>query len=222
MFSLPWLELTRFKRHTITRLAMIVVAVIPAIYGGLYLASNWDPTNHLDRLQAAVVNEDTGAEKPNSDGERLNAGDELVDKITPKGEGGFDWQETSAQEAKDGLAEGKYFAILEIPSNFSKRLVSTGGDAPEQAGLELRTDDAHSFIVGQLSGTVLAEIKAGLNETTTSEYVSQVYVGFNDIHSSIQKAADGASDLHDGAVELHDGSGKLAKGAHDLDKGVGD
>ncbi|MCT1767660.1 YhgE/Pip domain-containing protein [Brevibacterium casei] len=222
MFSLPWLELTRFKRHTITRLAMIVVAVIPAIYGGLYLASNWDPTNHLDRLQAAVVNEDTGAEKPNSDGERLNAGDELVDKITPKGEGGFDWQETSAQEAKDGLAEGKYFAILEIPSNFSKRLVSTGGDDPEQAGLELRTDDAHSFIVGQLSGTVLAEIKAGLNETMTSEYVSQVYVGFNDIHSSIQKAADGASDLHDGAVELHDGSGKLAKGAHDLDKGVGD
>ncbi len=222
MFSLPWLELTRFKRHTITRLAMIVVAVIPAIYGGLYLASNWDPTSHLDRLQAAVVNEDTGAEKPNSDGERLNAGDELVDKITPKGEGGFDWQETSAQEAKDGLADGKYFAILEIPSDFSKQLVSTGGDDPEQAGLELRTDDAHSFIVGQLSGTVLAQIKAGLNETTTSEYVSQVYVGFNDIQSSMAKAADGANDLHDGAVELHDGSGKLAKGAHDLDKGVGD
>jgi hypothetical protein len=42
MFSLPWLELSRFKRHTITRLAMIVIAVIPAIYGGLYLASNWN------------------------------------------------------------------------------------------------------------------------------------------------------------------------------------
>ena len=34
MFSLPWLELSRFKRHTITRLAMIVIAIIPAIYGG--------------------------------------------------------------------------------------------------------------------------------------------------------------------------------------------
>ena len=126
MFSLPWLELTRFKRHTITRLAMIVVAVIPAIYGGLYLASNWDPTSHLDRLQAAVVNEDTGAEKPNSDGERLNAGDELVDKITPKGEGGFDWQETSAQEAKDGYrpdfeseaaAEEREAKAAKAPSN---------------------------------------------------------------------------------------------------------
>ncbi|WP_309132722.1 YhgE/Pip domain-containing protein [Brevibacterium sp.] len=222
MFSLPWLELTRFKRHTITRLAIIVVAVIPAIYGGLYLASNWAPTDHLDRLQAAVVNHDTGAEKPKSDGERINAGDELVDKITPEGEGGFDWQETSAKEADEGLAEGRYFAILEIPSNFSERLVSTGGDDPEQAGLELRTDDAHNYIVGQLAGTVLGEIKSGLNETTTSEYVSEVYVGFNDIHSSMEKAADGASQLNDGAVELHDGTGTLAQGAHDLDKGVGD
>src|SRR5690625_2346748 len=93
MFSLPWLELSRFKRHAITRLAMIVIAVIPAIYGGLYLASNWSPTDNLDKLQAAVVNEDTGAEKPDSDGETLHAGDELVDEITPEGEGGFDRSE---------------------------------------------------------------------------------------------------------------------------------
>ena len=46
MFSLPWLELSRFKRHAITRLAMIVIAVIPAIYGGLYLASNWRSEEH--------------------------------------------------------------------------------------------------------------------------------------------------------------------------------
>src|SRR5699024_883035 len=70
--------------HAITRLAMIVIAVIPAIYGGLYLASNWSPTDNLDKLQAAVVNEDTGAEKPDSDGETLHAGDELVDEITPE------------------------------------------------------------------------------------------------------------------------------------------
>lgn len=222
MFSLPWLELSRFKRHTITRLAIVVVMVIPAIYGGLYLASNWAPTDHLDRLQAAVVNSDRGAEKPGTDGERLEAGQELVDTITPQGEGGFDWEETSPEKANDGLASGKYFAILEIPKDFSERLVSTAGDDPEQAGLELRTDDAHSFIVGQLAGTVLGEIKAGLNETTTSQYVSQVYVGFNDIHSSMQKAADGATKLKDGTIELHDGTGTLAKGAHTLDSGVGD
>ncbi|MCI4012465.1 YhgE/Pip domain-containing protein [Brevibacterium sp. ZH18] len=227
MFSLPWLELTRFKRHTITRLAIIVVAIIPAIYGGLYLASNWAPTDNLDKLQAAVVNADEGAEKPDSgsksgkSGEELHAGDELVDKITPKGEGGFDWQETSLKEANDGLAEGKYFAVLEIPKNFSERLVSTGGDDPEQAGLQLRTDDAHNFIVGQMAGTILSEIKTGLNETTTAEYVSQVYLGFNDIHSSTEKAVDGAKQLNEGATDLHDGTGDLADGAHTLDDGVG-
>lgn len=221
MFSLPWLELSRFKRHTITRLAMIVIAVIPAIYGGLYLASNWNPTDHLDQLQAAVVNEDTGAKKPNSDGETLQAGDELVDEITPKGEGGFDWADVSQEEADEGLAEGKYFAVLEIPSDFSERLVSTGGDDPERAGLQLRTDDAHNFIVGQVAGTVLNEIKSGLNQTTTAEYVNEVYLGFNDIHSQTEKAADGSADLHDGTVDLHDGTGELVDGATELDKGVG-
>jgi hypothetical protein len=52
MFSLPWLELSRFKRHTITRLAMIVIIVIPSIYGGLYLASNWNPTDRPPRQTA--------------------------------------------------------------------------------------------------------------------------------------------------------------------------
>ncbi|GAA1862364.1 YhgE/Pip domain-containing protein [Brevibacterium marinum] len=221
MFSLPWLELSRFKRHTITRLAIIVVAVIPAIYGGLYLASNWAPTDNLDQLKAAVVNTDEGAERPKSDGEELHAGDELVDQITPEGEGGFDWQETSAKEAEDGLAEGEYFAVLEIPSNFSERLVSTGGNDPDQAGLNLRTDDAHNFIVGQVAGTILNEIKSSLNATTTAEYVSEVYLGFNDIHSSTEQAVDGASQLNDGAVDLHDGTGELSDGAHTLDEGVG-
>src|SRR5699024_5111949 len=94
----------------------------------------WSPTDNLDKLQAAVVNEDTGAEKPDSDGETLHAGDELVDEITPEGEGGFDWEETSQEEADEGLAEGKYFAVLEIPSNFSERLVSTGATTRSRQG----------------------------------------------------------------------------------------
>src|SRR5699024_12008648 len=53
MFSLPWFELSRFKRHAITRLATIVIAVIPALYGGLSLASSWSPTDNLDKPPAA-------------------------------------------------------------------------------------------------------------------------------------------------------------------------
>lgn len=64
MLSLPWLELSRFRRTTLTRLAMVVIMVIPSLYAGLYLASNWDPTGNLDNLRAAVVNLDRGAEKP--------------------------------------------------------------------------------------------------------------------------------------------------------------
>src|SRR5699024_870745 len=214
MFSLPWLELSRFKRHAITRLAMIVIAVIPAIYGGLYLASHWSPTDTLDKPQAAVVNEDTGAEKPDSDGETLHAGDELVDEITPEGEAGFDWEENSEEEADEGLAEGKYFAVLEIPSNFSERLVSTGGDDPEQAALPLRTDDAHHSITGPMAGTVLARRPTRRNQTTAAA-AAQARVG-----SVVRRA--GAGELVDGTTELDGGVGKLQKGIGELDDGAGE
>ena len=46
-FSLPGLELARFRRATITRLALLAVILVPLIYGGLYLASNSDPLSRL-------------------------------------------------------------------------------------------------------------------------------------------------------------------------------
>ncbi|TDT34336.1 YhgE/Pip domain-containing protein [Naumannella halotolerans] len=220
MFSLPWLELSRFRRHTITRLAMVVIIVIPAIYAGLYLASNWNPTGNLDKLQAAVVNLDRGADSPTDDDERVEAGDELVDNITGNSDSGFNWHETSLAEANQGLADGRYFAILEIPANFSSSIVSTGGDDPQQADLTLRSDDAHSFIVGQLSGTVLREIADALDATVTADYVSQVYVGFNTIHDSVAEAADGAAQVSDGADQLAAGAVQLDDGATQLDEGT--
>ncbi|WP_029090189.1 YhgE/Pip domain-containing protein [Brevibacterium album] len=225
MLSLPWLELSRFRRTTLTRLAMVVIVVIPSIYAGLYLASNWDPTGNLDGISAAVVNLDRGAEKPAGPGadeprEELHAGDELVDQVTEKGAAGFAWETAEADEAAEGLADGSFAAVLTIPANFSERLVSAGGDEPERAELRVATNDANNYVLGQVANTILTEIRAGLNETTTAQYADQIFVGFNDLHEQISEAADGASELHDGAGELHDGTGTLVDGSGRLSEGL--
>lgn len=229
MFTLPWLELSRFRRHVITRLAMVVMIVIPTLYGGLYLASSWDPTGNLDRLDAAVVDLDEGADVPagpggdeKKDPEHLEAGDELTENLTGQDDAGFTWHETSAEDAKEGLDKGDYYAVLTIPADFSENLVSTAGDTPEQAGLEMQTNDATSFIIGSVSDSVLRGITESLNETTTSEYVNEVYLGFNDMYTQTEKAADGADQLHDGSTELHDGTGDLVEGTGELKTGAGE
>lgn len=227
MLSLPWLELSRFRRTTLTRLAMVVIMVIPSLYAGLYLASNWDPTGNLDNLRAAVVNLDRGAEKPAPTGadedappEELHAGDELVDTVTEKDAAGFAWETADVETAAGGLADGSYAAVLTIPADFSEKLVSAGGDDPERAELRVATNDANNYVLGQVANTILTGIKAGLNETTTAEYADQIFVGFNDLHDKIAEAADGARDLHDGAGQLHDGTGDMVDGSGQLRDGL--
>ena len=240
MFTLPWLEMSRFGRSALSKAAIVAILIVPTIYAGLYLTANWAPTDNLDRLDAAVVNLDTGADAPSpsssgdSDGEddseaddRLEVGDELTHTLTNEGDAGFTWIETDVEDAASGLASGDYAATLTIPSDFSERIASSGGDAPEKAGLTLQTNDAYSFIVGQVANTILQELSTSLNSDITAEYLDQVYIGFNDIHDNIGEAADGATELHEGTVELEDGaasladgSGRLADGAHELEDGT--
>ena len=53
--SLAWLELRRFFRGRLTTAAVVVLAVIPLLYGALYLAAFWDPYGRLNHIPAALV-----------------------------------------------------------------------------------------------------------------------------------------------------------------------
>ncbi|MCQ9369115.1 YhgE/Pip domain-containing protein [Brevibacterium sp. 50QC2O2] len=217
MFSLPLLEITRFRRHLLTQLALLTVILIPTVYGGIYLWANWDPTGNSDRLDAAVVNLDEGAQDP-----KLDAGRELTEKLTGEdADAGFTWKTTDVDRAADGLDSGKYAAVLTIPANFSRELTSTAGDDPERTELKIQTNDANNYLTGKIASVVLGQVRENLNETTTAKYVDQVYVGFNDIHKNMVKAADGADTVHEGAAKLATSSDTLADGAGQLHDGAG-
>ena len=64
-------ELRRFLRGRLTAAALVVLAVIPLLYGALYLAAFWDPYGNLDRIPVALVNEDQPVRAP--DGSPVSA-----------------------------------------------------------------------------------------------------------------------------------------------------
>jgi putative membrane protein len=222
-FSLPGLELARFRRATITRLALLAVIVVPLIYGGLYLSSNSDPLSRLSNLHAVVVNSDSPATIEGLDGEQqtISAGEDLVEELTgPGATAGFSWETASEADAAEGLADGDYAAVLRIPEGFSQALASTGGDTPERAQLSVTTDDAENYILGQVTNTIATTIRGNVSASTTTNYLENVYVAFGTIHDSLGQAADGAGQLADGARRADDGADTLVVGLGDLDSGT--
>ncbi|MFC5929415.1 YhgE/Pip domain-containing protein [Cryobacterium melibiosiphilum] len=228
VFSLPRIELSRFRVTRLTKAALVVIAVLPALYGGLYLSSTWSPTDNLDQLTAAVVNNDEPVTTDAAPGTTtqpgtLAAGADLADTLTgSSSDAGFTWVETDAAAARVGLDDGTFAATIVVPADFSAHLASMGSDSPEQALLTVTTNDADNYIVGQVSNSIAATLRQQVQGGATDSYLDQIYLAFSAVHDDLTTAGSGATDLSTGAATAHDGSTTLATGLDQLAAGSGD
>ncbi|GAA2283235.1 YhgE/Pip domain-containing protein [Streptomyces hawaiiensis] len=229
--KLAALELRRFGRGKLPRAALVALLVLPLLYGALYLWSFWDPYGRLDRIPVALVNDDKGA---TADGKKITAGDDITKGLHDSKT--FDWQEVSAAEARRGVEDGSYYLSLTLPADFSERIASSSGNTPETGALQVHTNDANNYIVGQISRTVFSEVRQAASTKTSRSFLDKIFVSFSDIHGKTVKAAQGADrlnggidkaekgskDLADGLRKAKTGSGKLSTGLKKLHTGSGD
>ncbi|WP_031166533.1 YhgE/Pip domain-containing protein [Streptomyces durhamensis] len=225
------LELRRFGRGKLPRAALVALLVLPLLYGALYLWSFWDPYGRLDRIPVALVNDDKGA---TAGGKRVTAGDDIVDGLRDSRT--FEWHEVSDEEARRGVEDGTYYLSLTMPADLSRKIASSSGGSPQTGALQVRTNDANNYIVGQISRTVFNEVRSAASTKSSRTFLDKIFVSFSGIHdktvtatkgadrlnNGIGKAEKGSKDLADGLKDASSGSGKLAKGLKKLNTGAGD
>ncbi|MET8326066.1 YhgE/Pip domain-containing protein [Streptomyces sp. NPDC005181] len=229
--KLAALELKRFGRGKLPRAALVALLLLPLLYGALYLWSFWDPYSRLDKIPVALVNDDKGA---TAAGKRIAAGDEITGELLDSKI--FEWHEVSSAQADRGVEDGTYYLSLTMPADFSKRIASSSGDAPETGALQVRTNDANNYIVGQISRTVFSEVRTAASTHASRGFLDRIFISFSDLHDATAKAAQGADDLEggigkakkgskdlaDGLKDAKSGSGRLESGIAKLNKGAGD
>lgn len=229
--KLAALELRRFGRGKLPRAALVALLLLPLLYGALYLWSFWDPYGRLDRIPVALVNADRGARV---DGRQLTAGDDITKRLLDSRT--FEWHQVSAEQARRGVEDGTYYLSLTMPADFSRRIASSAGDHPETGALQVRTNDANNYIVGQISRTVFSEVRAAASTKASRSFLDKIFISFSDIHDKTVQAADGADrlstgigkakkgskDLADGLKDAKAGSGRLSSGLTKLDQGASD
>ncbi|MFD4422111.1 hypothetical protein ACFWN7_11490 [Agromyces sp. NPDC058484] len=228
----------------LSRLAVLGLLVVPLFIGGILVWALAAPTEHLDRVTAAIVNDDepvtvNGQTVPlgrefaaglidgssatdasaGASGSDASAGASATDASAPN----FTWVLTNDDEAATGLTSGRYVAVVTIPQEFSATATSIGGPAAdaEQAVIEVETTPASAFLDPALTGAVTAAATAALNQQLIAQYLGNVYAGFNTINEQIGQAASGAADLSAGASSLDSGAQSLASGAGELASGTG-
>ena len=221
--------MSRFKNPG----TLIVVLLLPVLVAAIGLWALAGRVDRVDNVPAAVVNLDEGAEME-VDGKtqtvpfgRMLAGgltqpDTAAQSENSDGEvqeTGFDWQLTDEDSATEGLRSGRYAAVVVIPKDFSKNVASIGTTDAARAQIDVTTNDASGMMNSLVGQAVAQAAAANMGTTLTEQYLSQIYVGFDDLKDGFQDAADGASELSDGNAQLADGTKELADGTGELADG---
>lgn len=235
MIKAEWLKILKTKKMLVS---IIAVLFIPVMYAGMFLWAFWDPYAGLPNLPVAIVNEDKGAEM---DGEKLDLGDTLVEKLVDSEQ--FNFIEVSKEQAEKGLNGRDYYMILEIPTNFSDHATTLLDDKPSKLVMNYIPNEGLNFLGAQIGETAMDRVRAEVNAQVSATYAEKLFDSIATLGDGFTEAADGSNKLDEGAqkvangakdlkgyleqlasstIELSNGTDKITKGAGDAAKGAND
>ena len=161
-----------FKRdlkNIIKNPAAIIIVIglffIPSLYAWVNIKACWNPYVNTGALPVAVVNEDTGTK---FNGKNINVGNEIVEELKKNKDIG--WQFVGDWQGNYGLNEGKYYALIEIPQNFSSDLTSLLSSNPIKPNIIYKANEKANAIATKI--TQVAENK--LTEEIKSNFINTV------------------------------------------------
>ena len=125
---LVWIHDLRAIRNNIAALIIVTgLCLLPSLYAWINIYACWDPYANTGNLPVAIVNQDEGAV---IGGKIVNVGDSIVEEM--KTNKSMNWDFVDEWQGNYGLNEGKYYAMIEIPENFSERLTSLSTATPQK------------------------------------------------------------------------------------------
>lgn len=212
------------KKISSAALWILVALVTPVVIIGGLLGALSSAGNGLERVPVALVNNDELITETNEDGEEsiIFASKPLVTELVTSEDFAVDWLVTNSEQARELLASGEVYAIVEIPEDFSLAVTTLDSDDPQQATFTIITDSSRSYLAGVLSDQVGAALAAGISDEFGSGIMEGLFAAIVDISDGFQETADAAETLASGMEELSAGVGELASGYEEFDDGLGE
>lgn len=225
----PGSDFKRYYRGRMPRLALLVIILMPLMYGALYLWAFWNPFNAVDKMPVALVNSDAGATVM---GQPLHAGDQVVSGLIESKQ--LDLHLVSEEEAADGVAHGKYYFSITLPKDFSAAVASPASGNARSAQLIFTYNDGTNYlatVMGQDAALqVVQQVGAQVGQQTFDIVLNdvtqlmpklkQVQGGVNELNAGMKTANTGAHELSTNLVTAKNGAGELAAGLNELNSAV--
>ena len=138
---------------------LLFIVCLPSLYILLTVPSVWDPYSQTSNIEVAVVNNDLGY---TTNGTYYNVGNTLVEEL--RSNRNLSWQFVDKNTALSGVKNGKYYAALIIPSDFSENLLSIETTHPKRAKIQYIDNEKLSPIATRLTSAGADAVQNKIND----------------------------------------------------------
>ncbi len=214
-FALLW-------RRPRMMVAVVVVALLPALYAAIYLTSVWDPAAHTRAMHVAVVNLDQGTEYR---GHLFNMGSEVIARLERNDRFGY-MQYASAEQARHDVRVGRVAFALVIPQDFSFNAIP--GALPGGGKLVIYASEGNNYQTASIAKQFANELGHEVNDSLNTRRWALVLStaagsqrSVEQLQQGLQRAREGAQELAAGTAQAAIAGRSVAQGAERLQNGIG-
>ena len=188
---------------------IIAVLLVPFMYSFFYLKAYWNPygKGNIDNLPVAVVNKDSG-----------DKGKELIDNIKKSKK--LKLSIVSNDEATDGLNDGKYYAIISIPKDFTSSMNSASSTNKRHATITYSPNQKSNYLSSQIINTVVLTVEKNLDNTVNSKIVENLSDKLKAVPTQLNTISTGFGKLSEGTSQIENGTSELKSGSEQLKNGI--
>ena len=194
------------KNHKFFNYVIIAaVLIIPFMYSFFYLKAYWNPygEGNIDNLPVAIVNEDKGSN-----------GEELVKEI--KDSKKLKLSVVDSTKAEDGLYNKDYYAVINIPEDFTESMESASTTNKKHATITYSPNQKSNYLASQIINNVVNVVEKNLDNKVNSEIVGTLSDTVKEVPDKLENISDGFDKLNDGTNQLKEGSNTLTSGTESL------
>ena len=207
-------DIALIGRFRMLQLAVLAVALEPAIYALICLSSLWDPASRTRALPVALVNLDAGIERRN---QRDNVGDELGQALARKGM--FGWRTMpDAESARQAVRTGELAFAVIIPKDFRQQAVP--GAVAGGGEIRVILSEGNNYAAAALARHFADELGHQVNETLNEKRWTWVLASANGSQNGVYQLKASVKTLGDGAFTLAQGASRFSAAAAELSGGV--
>ena len=164
--------------------ALVVVCgliILPSLYAWFNIKASWDPYGNTNGIKVAIVNEDSG----DTLGEKsINIGEKLIEKL--KENNNLGWQFVSKEDGEQGVKNGKFYATIIIPSDFTTKTLSLVNKTLQKPEIIYMVNEKSNAIASKITDKGVSSIKEQIDSNIVETVNGIIFKTFNEAGITIE------------------------------------